>query len=166
MKDKMKNRIKKSLVESLENEPFESLTVTKLCGNAGITRASFYKYYKNTADVLQDLKDDFFSKIDPKKPIREVQIDVLKQIRDNRTLAYIFFTSSNPVFKENEAESKALQTLFEERIRLSAPDKEEAAFLFDNFRVSSYAILLNWIRNGCRESEEKMADYILGTFLP
>lgn len=165
MKQKMKDRIKKSLVNLLDSEPFESLTVSSLCKNAAITRASFYKYYKNTADVLCELKEDFFSKIDFSNDVKEVYLSVLKEIKNNIPLVVAFFKSNNPVFREKTPGMKTINSMFEERIMTAAKTEEEGRFLFNNFKVACSAILFNWVQNGCKEDEKLVADYIIGRFL-
>ncbi len=166
MKDKTKKRIKTALAELLGAEPFESLTVTKVCENAGITRASFYKYFKNTADVLQDIKNDFFAGIDLKKEPRQIQLDILRAIREHRNVVYAFFTTTNPVFVDNEKESRALATVFYKQVSALASNEEETRFLFEYSKVAVDAVIFNWVKNGCKESDDRITDYIFSRFMP
>lgn len=50
--------IKDSLLELLQNTPYEKITVTALCKQSEITRATFYLHYNNIDDVLDELLDD------------------------------------------------------------------------------------------------------------
>lgn len=52
------NVIKDSLLELLETCSFENLTVTAVCKQAEITRATFYLHYDNLTDVLNETLDD------------------------------------------------------------------------------------------------------------
>lgn len=53
-----KGIIKDALLELLQNTPYEKITVTALCRQSEITRATFYLHYDNIDDVLDELLDD------------------------------------------------------------------------------------------------------------
>ena len=53
-----KGMIKYALLELLQNKPYEKITVTALCKQSEITRATFYLHYNNIDDVLDELLDD------------------------------------------------------------------------------------------------------------
>lgn len=50
--------IKDALLELLQNTLYEKITVTALCRQAEVTRATFYLHYNNIDDVLDELLDD------------------------------------------------------------------------------------------------------------
>ena len=50
--------IKDALLEILSDTPFDRITVTALCKQAEITRATFYLHYDNLDEVLNELLDD------------------------------------------------------------------------------------------------------------
>lgn len=53
-----KGIIKDALLELLQNTSYEKITVTALCRQSEITRATFYLHYDNIDDVLDELLDD------------------------------------------------------------------------------------------------------------
>ena len=53
-----KGMIKDALLELLQNTTYEKITVTALCKQSEITRATFYLHYNNIDDVLEELLDD------------------------------------------------------------------------------------------------------------
>ncbi len=53
-----KQMIKGALLELLAHTPYEKVTVSALCRQAEITRATFYLHYDNTESVLSELLDD------------------------------------------------------------------------------------------------------------
>lgn len=53
-----KGIIKDALLELLKKIPYEKITVTALCKQSEITRATFYLHYNNIDDVLDELLDD------------------------------------------------------------------------------------------------------------
>lgn len=50
--------IKDALLTALKSVRFDQLTVSSICDDASITRATFYQHYGNLADVLDELLDD------------------------------------------------------------------------------------------------------------
>lgn len=50
--------IKEALLALKRTAPFESITVSALCREAGIHRGTFYLHYRNTMEVLDELLDD------------------------------------------------------------------------------------------------------------
>lgn len=53
-----KNLIKDSLLALLNHSSYEKITVTALCKQSEITRATFYLHYDNIDDVLNELLDE------------------------------------------------------------------------------------------------------------
>lgn len=53
-----KSIIKESLLELLEKITYEKITITALCKQSDITRATFYLHYGNMDEVLDELLDD------------------------------------------------------------------------------------------------------------
>ena len=48
------HRIDESLLENLNHYDFPKITVEMLCNEAKINRSTFYKYYKDKYDLLND----------------------------------------------------------------------------------------------------------------
>lgn len=49
-------KLESGLVKALENESFNQLTVAELVAAAGISRRSFYIYYKDKYEFLNDVR--------------------------------------------------------------------------------------------------------------
>ena len=43
-----------ALLSLLEQKPFEYITVSELCVQAGVNRSTFYLHYENTSDLLRE----------------------------------------------------------------------------------------------------------------
>lgn len=46
--------IRESFIQLLKEQPVSKITVTKICEMAEINRATFYKYYNDAFDLLQN----------------------------------------------------------------------------------------------------------------
>lgn len=53
-----RNTVKDALLELLEKQHYERITVAALCRQAEITRATFYLHYKRLDEVLDELLDE------------------------------------------------------------------------------------------------------------
>lgn len=58
---KSKTKIQTALISLYEQYPFESITVKQLCSRAGVARTTFYNYYQNTVDVIEEIEDQLIS---------------------------------------------------------------------------------------------------------
>lgn len=55
---KTKLKLKRALVDLLEEKPFEKINVTELCNRASVSRITFYTYYSNKHELVDEyLKD-------------------------------------------------------------------------------------------------------------
>ena len=51
-----KSIIKKSLLELMQNTPYERITVKELCQKADINRATFYSHYDSLATLMEEIE--------------------------------------------------------------------------------------------------------------
>lgn len=51
-----KNKLKQALIDLSETIPFPEITVKDLCQKAGLSRSTFYVYYSNTREILDELQ--------------------------------------------------------------------------------------------------------------
>ncbi len=58
-----KRLMKDALLELLEQQELVNITVTAICEAADVHRSTFYKYYKDQADLLRDLEQDYLDQV-------------------------------------------------------------------------------------------------------
>ena len=58
-----RNTVKDALLELLEEQSFEKITVASLCRQAEITRAPFYLHFQSLDEVLDELLDDALGRV-------------------------------------------------------------------------------------------------------
>ena len=54
--------LKNALVELLETKPINKITVYELCRSAEINRSTFYKYYGEPQDILNEIVNELLEK--------------------------------------------------------------------------------------------------------
>ena len=58
-----KRLMKEALLELLEQRELVDISVTAICEAADVHRSTFYKYYKNQAELLRDLEQEYLDQI-------------------------------------------------------------------------------------------------------
>ena len=87
-----------ALISLLKKKPFEYITISELCNEAGVNRSTFYLHYENIGDLLNEtakyLIDDFVSYFsDNEKEFSWNAPDIFKLTFDNKELIDIEYIS-------------------------------------------------------------------------
>ena len=53
----------KSISRDFDGKEFEKITITEIAQRADINRGTFYKYYKDTADLLEEIEKEIVEQI-------------------------------------------------------------------------------------------------------
>ena len=69
-----KKMIKDAMLELLEKQPLEKITVTDICENADVNRSTFYAYYEDTTQLLTEIENDVLCQL-PASPDANVKED-------------------------------------------------------------------------------------------
>ena len=56
--------LKNALMKLLEEKPLEKITIYELCAEAQLNRVTFYKYYGSQFELLTDIENDYFRKLE------------------------------------------------------------------------------------------------------
>lgn len=95
-----KRMLKEGLLRCLKRTDIDELTISELCREAGINRATFYRYYQLPKDVLVDIgweqtrEIDKIFKSNPEQPMENRISDVFRYIYDNRDILKILFSAN------------------------------------------------------------------------
>ena len=97
-------KMDKALMELLERKPFESITVSELCAEAGVHRSTFYLHYENITDLLDEtiryLLDGFLDYFEPElwrftENLAECDLADLNFICDKYLVPYLAYVRDN-----------------------------------------------------------------------
>lgn len=99
--------IRQEFIKLLAKNNISKITVTAICNNAQINRASFYKYYDNPYDLLTkiegELLDNLQQKIEAldKKSFPDVLKIVLEDLKENADTYIVIFSGNGDMnFRE------------------------------------------------------------------
>ena len=173
-------RFDKALLSLLEKKPFEYVTISELCEEAGVNRSTFYLHYENTADLLQEatayVLDNFTSyfSVDMESitsKYANCDLQELNFINEKYLHPYLLFIIENQRLFEavlsqpTTFDSKAIfQRLFDnifkpilDRFHYPADEQKYVMMFYLN---GITAIITEWLKDGCKKSIEEIS-YII-----
>lgn len=173
-------RFDKALLSLLEKKPFEYITISEICEDAGVNRSTFYLHYENTADLLKEamayVLDDFASyfSVDMESILSKYENCDLRElnfINEKYLHPYLSFIKENQrlfgtVLSQPEAfDSKAVfQRMFDHIFspildRFRYP-KDEQRYVMMFYLNGITAIITEWLKEDCRKSIEDISSII------
>ena len=156
--------LKNALVELLNTKPINKITVYELCSNAQINRSTFYKYYGEPHDTLNEIVSELLEKTAIIVKNENDEFSRLKALltylRDNReTIIRIIANVSEQKLIDHIYNVPALHENLYSLLRNSeASIEKEYVKVF--YHYGSFAIIRTWLNNGCIESPQEMTQII------
>ncbi|MGN1400024.1 MAG: TetR/AcrR family transcriptional regulator [Bacillus sp. (in: firmicutes)] len=163
-----KKVIKEAFIGLLEQKPINKITVTELCEQCEINRATFYRYYKDVYDLLDKLKYQFVSEL--KAAISTSKDDytisgfteeILEVILNNKELSRILFSLKNGKDFLDDVLEIAHKKCVEKWTRSgkNVPERQ-IAYLSTFISAGTIGVLDEWIQSDFRESPVEIAGLI------
>lgn len=170
-----------ALLSILAKKKYEFITVKELCGKAGVNRSTFYLHYEGMNDLLMEsleyvmeklrerFRDDIRieNKVIADSPVEDIRIvssrylvPYLDFVRENRLL-FEAVMSQPAVFRTRTSFRRMYEKILSpilSRTGLSDAEKNYRAVYALN---GMFFVILEWVRGGCKESVERMADIIV-----
>lgn len=172
MKKHARQLITSNMVYLLEHYHFDEITIKMLCAECGINRSTFYAHFKDKYDTYSEIKKFHMTNYETLMDnIEQLLIDhpnnrhkYIKQYFIN-IFYYIsrhqrFFTSVCVAHPEREFIIdfiKLIRTRFEKLIRRIS-SLQDINYFLDYTVGGQIASIYSWLKNGCEEESEKMAD--------
>lgn len=157
------------LLRCLERKPFADVTVTDVQKASGVGRATFYRLFDNTADVLAYLCDGVFEQAG------EAYRALDGTNTDETTLAFIRVWMEHKALLRAIAAGDRLDLIFRAHMKHLAPVKEElfpgspmdeaqTRYLMAMLTACTAAALTAWLANGAVETAEQLQQRIKACF--
>lgn len=160
-------KIRAALLEiRYENKTSDPVTVTAICQKAGIARSTFYSYYDSPDDVLQDIYDATFAKMDEidqnaKASPHQIEISTLDTLRTiyYYRIAYIVLMGD---YGENIFRVRSRRHIEDHLKALMKTEDNPADELKIRFIAEGIlADILLWLEKYPDITPERMTDYLL-----
>lgn len=172
-------KMDKAFLDLLAEKDFEYITVKEICKRADVNRSTFYLHYETIADLLNEsveyISKDFqkyFSKNDIISKINSLPLEELIFIKPDYIIPYLSYVKDNKKLFQTAVLlsgtlqfDKAYKRMFEYifspiLMRFDIPENERQytmAFYINGI----IALIMEWLKNDCRESVEDIADIII-----
>lgn len=165
---KTKEKLSNALVELLRENAFSDISPAWICEKAGINRSTFYRNYRNTTELKEEMErkimdsvrwgDSDFDVVYSRKSIVK-QLTFLKEKKDT------FWALSCDSFKDSifEKLSRKLIAEAQEQYDQSKCCMTKEAYNWNCvFYISGMVgLIVNWYENGMVQPIEEVADFIL-----
>ena len=173
-------RLDKALLSLLEKKPFEYITISEICEDAGVNRSTFYLHYENTADLLKEattyVLDNFASyfSVDMESIASKYEncdLQELNFINEKYLHPYLSFIKENQrlfaavLSQPTTFDSKAIfQRLFDDVFnpildRFHYP-RDEQHYVMMFYLNGITAIITEWLKEDCRKNIADISEII------
>lgn len=176
-------KMEKALLTLLTKKSFSSITIAEICKEAGVNRSTFYSHYDNTSDLLRDSKETFIhhflemvKESSPKAKeassdygrivSRGFLIPFLDQIRKNRVFFNVYVENFH-TFNGEEDDKEFMGRIVLPALKSHGiTDEVKARYIARYLLNGIYAIIMEWVGDGCKETPELIADIIMACGKP
>ena len=160
-----KQMLKKALVELMKQKDANKISVRELCATAQINRTTFYKYYHDTQDLLDEVMMDYFHDLErifkdlPGKD-GERLTRFLEYCLEHKDLALIM-ADSPEVFKYVKASPYIQFDIQAMNDAEKQKDPTKYEYLFSYFRGGFSNIIKDWLSKDIPESPQYIASLMV-----
>lgn len=158
--------IKQQFAGLLKEMPLKRVTVKEICDRAEINRATFYRYYNDPYDLMDQIEEEFLTDLMKKleqsstKGIKENFLVIMEKMKENIALYQALFSENGDrKFLERlimlcyQGSAVALQQRFG---HLSLHEQEYLYYFLAN---GCSGILTQWVSGGMETPIDQVADF-------
>lgn len=171
--------IKIALIELLEYQNFDTVTVKDLTTKANINRGTFYAHFQDKYDLMSQYQDEIMMELrsivhDNYSSVlhsvhvknivpQKIIISIFSYFRKNKRILRVLFGLNGDSKFQDKMKDFIWETVFQES---SEAILNKSRFLVPTEYFISYVtsahfgIIQKWLSNDCQESPEKMAEII------
>lgn len=168
-----KRLLKESLLRLMKKKDIDHITITELCREAGINRATFYRHYELPRDVLLDMEMDLFYEIKERTQVPNSALDVKKYL--DEMCAFLYDNAEMiGIFLDNNTDADFLNLLNElythilseqaDLYHLEQYDDDSIKLLTTYFAGGGYFLMRQWLKDEIHKTPQEISDLIWKIF--
>ena len=164
-------KLKKCYSELFIKRKGAEISVSELCGYAGINRATFYARYEDIIDFECSLAGEFYRKIhsdlgpDINGVSRMTFLKLFSYLYKGHKYIRIYLGSAARNHIKSRIPMQRIRKESIDRLNVLGPASraETAEFYYRKalFNDGLIGIIIEWINNNCKESPDEMARYVV-----
>ena len=163
MSQTTKRALEASLKKLLLEKPLNKITINDITEDCGVNRMTFYYHFKDIYDLVDwILMEDAAKTMEGRQSFdtwTEAFLDILHQIRDNKTLVLNVYRSVGREQVEQYLYKMLdpLLRMFVERENIPVQE-EDKQFIIDFYKYGFVGMVLEWIRRDMKTEPAIMAE--------
>lgn len=171
--DKKENRrvrytrlaLRESLLAQLTEKPLNKISVSKVCEQADINRSTFYLYYKDVYDLMEQIENELYtellalvSKHASALPGTDLLRRIYETIYKNRDLARVVFGKyGDKEFMKKVSSIYRDQSIQTWRSQFAHLNEETLAYIYTFATYTNIGVIERWIGTDFQETPEQLA---------
>lgn len=164
---KTKSALYEALIQLIHTQSVMEVSVSNLCELANVNRSSFYKYYSTPSDILREREAQIFQSFYEhwqKGNARSVHDAILQQLyevqNEQEFCRLMFGPNGLPGFLENLTLNLQKQCVENFKTQNPALSTSQAEYLFIFWSRGAQGVVEQWVKNGCKQAPEEVADMV------
>lgn len=165
-----KKLLQEGLLRLLEAKQLDKISVTELCKEAGINRATFYNHYNSPQELLKDIEDKIAADLNSIIGLPRTADEVIGQVEN---VCNYFHDHSRTILILNgcHTDEEIATALYEvnknfQYYRLSSKiagtlDQTSLHLVSVFFYIGCYNLLLEWLKHGLQKTPKEIAGLII-----
>lgn len=156
-----------ALKRNLKKKPITKITIQELSTECGLSRRTFYRYFKDIYDLLEwGYQTEIKNKIEPYIDFdhwKDGLLDMFNYFYSNQETSISIIKYSRRTYLENFLNTilkESIQPVMENEPHFHTLSEDKKIFLIKFYALSFTTLLINWIEESMKESPEKIIDYI------
>lgn len=162
-----KAMIRDTFFSLLKDNPIEKITVKAICEKAEINRTTFYKYYENPYDLLNQLEKEFLDRLrDEILRIEDASLSdiiriVLNDMVDKKEIYLTLFSENgDELFKKSLFDLVYADNMRYIKRDYSKLSEERQNYLFYFIAEGCTGIVNRWIKDGMKQPPVEVAGFL------
>ena len=157
--------LRESLLAQLEKAPLNKITVTRVCEMADVNRSTFYLYYKDVYDLMEQIENELYEDLMHLIGDNHAVLpgpDLLRRIYEviyiNRDLARVVFGKfGDKEFMKKVSNIYRDQALDDWKKVLGTTDEATLDYLYTFITYTNIGVVERWILTDFQETPEQLA---------
>jgi AcrR family transcriptional regulator len=152
--------LKDSLIELIKTTPIRDIPIKTICAGAGVSRSTFYIYYDDQYDLLEDIQNEtlgnFYAEynkhlLEPSRREGSSEYEeLLRYVADNHDSIQVLLSENGDInFQKKLLEERIMNMGKILKRRPDKPIDEKAERYYSVFAVhGSLALIQDWLKHG------------------
>lgn len=160
-----KKVIKDAFLSLLQENSLSNITVKEICKRAEINRSTFYKYYQDCYDLMDQLEDAYLQEAEElihgiqTQGLKPILITMLQSLRQKEDLFQVLSREENYT-RFSQKIIRLSFPLLQQNLSQQSKNKEQLNMEFIFLSGGAGALISEWMRNGMVQPPEQIADAI------